>query len=218
MQVEIETDSQGVFESAMGRAISHHAQSRELVECSQARGVMSFGPSRGQSNCEGEDLNAAIASTMDEDEELKSAVESILSVEWPTVDFTPKELPSVPLTGEAPSVRVIALAQAFLSDSLAALEADLERDLIPIQAMLESGEESAKEEALQQAAQRREAYDAQVAAEGERLFEAMEAGLKKQSVALCPNPPVFGGCPGDDQTQELIQQLQDSRRFRKALD
>ena len=63
--------------------------------------------------------------------------------------------------------------------------------------MLESGEESAKEEALQQAAQRREAYDAQVAAQGERLFEAMEAGLKKQSVALCPNPPVFGGCPGD---------------------
>jgi hypothetical protein len=209
-----------VFEEAMGRAISEVAEEQTLVECSPPSGMMSFGPSRGQNNCEGENMNAAIAARMDADQALQQAVRSILSVEWPLVDFTPKTLPSVPLREqETPGyVRVGALSQAFLAEALSAIEAKLERQLVPIQAKLESGDESAKEAALGEAAQHRSAFNAEVADLGERLFTAMEAGLKKHSVALCPNPPVFGGCPGDDQTEEVLQMLRDSRRFQRAAD
>ena len=165
-------------------------------------------------------MNSAIATRMDADEALQDAVKSILAVEWPLVDFTPKTLPSVALKEEGAQgyVRVGALSQAFLSEALSAIEAKLERQLVPLQALLESGEESAKETALREAAQHRMAFNAEVAELGNRLFSAMEAGLKKQTVALCPNPPVFGGCPGDDQTDSILQALQDSRRFQRAVD
>lgn len=216
----IEADSQGVFEGAMGRAISEVAEERELVECSQPSGMMAFGPSRGQTNCEGDDLNADIAARMDADPALQQAVQSILSVDWPQVDFTPKTLPSVPLSDEDTQgfVQVGALSQVFLSDALAEIEANLERRLAPIQAKLQSGDEAGKEEAIREAEEHRAAFNAEVAELGNRLFSAMEAGLKKQTIALCPNPPVFGGCPGEDQTAAIVESLQGSRRFQRAVD
>ena len=103
-----------MFEEAMGRAISEVAEEQTLVECSPPSGMMSFGPSRGQNNCEGENMNAAIAARMDADQALQQAVRSILSVEWPLVDFTPKTLPSVPLreqeTGLCASGRLSSLS------------------------------------------------------------------------------------------------------------
>lgn len=216
----IEADSQGVFEGAMGRAISEVAEERELVECSQPSGMMAFGPSRGQTNCEGDDLNADIAARMDADPALQQAVQSILSVDWPQVDFTPKTLPSVPLSDEDTQgfVQVGALSQVFLSDALAEIEANLERRLAPIQAKLQSGDEAGKEEAIREAEEHRAAFNAEVAELGNRLFSAMEAGLKKQTISLCPNPPVFGGCPGEDQTAAIVESLQGSRRFQRAVD
>ena len=157
---------------------------------------------------------------MDADEALQEAVRSILEVEWPQVDFTPKTLPSVSLIGDeaAGFVRMGALTDTFLRDALAEIEANLERRLIPVQAQLESGSDSAKEEALAEAAGHREAFNAEVAELGNKLFSAMESGLKKKSVAVCPNPEVFGGCPGDDQTEQILEALRGNRRFERARD
>jgi hypothetical protein len=213
----LETDSQTVFESAMTRAIAHHAANRDLVECSNPRGLMAFGPSRGQQNCEGESLNAAIAATMDADEALKASVESILSVEWPVVEFEPKPWAAVALTGESGHVQVTALAQTFLSSELGNLEAGLERDLVSVQAKLES--DSTDETSLKAAWALRSAYEAAVGEQGAGLWLAMEKPLskKKQFLGLCPNPAVFGGCPGEDLTEEVLAILQANRKFRKVF-
>ena len=213
----LETDSQSVFEAAMARAIEQHKAGRELVECSKPRGLMSFGPGRGQQNCAGENLSAAIASTMDEDEPLKASVESILSIEWPVVAFEPKPWAAVSLTGEAGHVQVAALAQAYLAGNLGALEASLERDLAPVQAGLTS--EETKAASLEKAWALRSAYETAVGAQGARLWAAMEKPLnkKKQFIALCPNPVVYGGCPGEDRTEEVLAILQANRKFRKVF-
>ncbi len=212
----IETDSQAVFEAAMARAIDQHKAGRELVECSKPRGLMSFGPARGQQNCVGENIDAAIASTMDEDEALKASVESILSVEWPVMDLEPKPWAAVALTGEAGHVQVAALAHAYLERDLGALEAKLERDLAPVQAGLAS--EETKAASLEKAWALRSAYETAVGKEGAKLWAAMEKPLNKknQSIALCPNPAVYGGCPGEDRTEEVLAILQANRKFRKV--
>ncbi len=212
----LETDSQTVFEAAMERAIEQHKAGRELVECSKPGGLMSFGPGRGQQNCAGENIDAALASTMDEDETLKAAVESILSVGWPVVDFEPKPWAAVSLTGEAGHVQVAALAHAYLTNDLGALEAKLERDLAPVQAGLSS--EETKAASLEKAWALRAAYETSVGKAGARLWAAMEKPLNKknQFIALCPNPAVYGGCPGEDRTEEVLAILQANRKFRKA--
>jgi len=215
----LENDSQAVFEAAMSRAIAQHAQGRTLVECSNPRGMMSFGPSRGQRNCEGDDLNAAIAASMDKDEQLRTSVESILSVEWPVVDFEAKPLEAVVVTGNNGHVSVELMAQRFLAQEIIDLYAALERDLAPIQAALDSGDETERETTLQQAWTVRQGFEQALGAEGERLWAAMEQPLakKKMAIALCPNPVAFGGCPGEDRTDEVIAMLESSRKFKKAF-
>lgn len=213
----LETDSQAVFELAMSRAIEQHKSGRELVECSKPSGLMSFGPSRGRQNCVGDNLSGAIAATMDEDEALKASVESILSVEWPIVEFEPKPWEATALTGTAGHVQVVALAHAFLSRELGTLEAGLDRDLAPVQAEL--AVEETKAEALKSAWALRSAYETAVGEQGARLWAAMEKPLnkKKQAIALCANPAVYGGCPGEDRTEEVLAMLQRNRKFRKAF-
>lgn len=218
----LEVDSQAVFESAMSRAIAQHKSGRELVECSKPRGLMAFGPSGGQQNCVGDNLSASIAATMDEDQPLKASVESILSVEWPVVEFEPKPWEATALTGTDGYVQVVALAHAFLSRELGALEAGLDRDLAPVQAELgaqETPNEESKAAALKSAWALRSAYETAVGEQGARLWTAMEKPLnkKKQAVALCANPEVYGGCPGEDRTEEVLAILQGNRKFRKAF-
>ena len=104
-----------------------------------------------------------------------------------------------------------------MSEDLARLSAALERDLLPVQAALESGEDAAKKTAIEEAQSIREAYNQSVAELGGVLFAALEKGLRKKPVLLCPNPPVFGGCPGEDVTRETIERLGSNRRFKRAL-
>ena len=213
----VEADSQEVFEKAMARAIQKHSESRSLVECQSPQGLMNFGPSRGRSACEGSNLNREIAATMDQDEQLVQAVEEILGIDWPSLDFEPRPMQAVALNGGSTHIQINALAEAFVSEELARLSASLERDLVPVQAALESGEEAAKRTAIEEAQSIREAYNQSVAELGGILFAALERGLKKQPVLLCPNPPVFGGCPGEDVTRETVERLGSNRRFKRAL-
>ena len=213
----VEKDSQAVFENAMARAIEKQSEGRSLVECQSSQGLMNFGPSRGRNACEGRNLNSEIASTMDQDEKLVEAVDEILGVEWPSLEFEPRPMEAVALNGGSAHVQVNALAGAFLSEEMAGLAASLERDLVPIQAALESGEEAVQRKALEEAQAIREGYNRSIAALGEQLFAALQKALKKKPVLLCPNPPAFGGCPGEDVTRETVESLQSNRRFKRAL-
>jgi hypothetical protein len=97
------------------------------------------------------------------------------------------------------------------------LEAGLERDLVSVQAKLES--DSTDETSLKAAWALRSAYEAAVGEQGAGLWLAMEKPLskKKQFLGLCPNPAVFGGCPGEDLTEEVLAILQANRKFRKVF-
>lgn len=219
----LETDSQQVFEQAMAAVVSTYGD--KLVECTQPSGMGSFGPARSQKSCEGKDRSAEIAAQMDKDADLKKEVDSILAVEWPSFAVESKALDAVDVSTSADAgtskqtVSVVYLAQTFLADELAEIEAQLERSLAPIQRELRSAEEGRRAELIEQANGLRQAYESAMSEAGERLFGAMEKPLKKKkiTVAVCPNPASMGGCPGEDVTSEVIEVLKKNKRFQKAL-
>lgn len=212
----LEEDSTTIFGEAMERAIAGLGDRYTLSECTPSGGIAAMtGPGRGGTRCEGADLNATLAATMDKDPALTAAVDEILSIEWPgfTLEKTPRQ--AIALSGDATIIYLAPLADALIGGELARLDEALEAELEPLYEPIDSGDEAA----LKAAEEARARYEAAMAAEGAKLLAALDkrAGKLVGELALCPNPVELGGCPGTAADDAVTRKLKADRKLAKML-
>ena len=201
------------FGAALTRALA--AEDPALVEC----GATGIAAMVGGKDCPGKDVNARIASVIDQDTTLQAAISSIDAIEWPTVSQPSKTWPASPLTGTEQWVQVGALFRALFPDRLQDHQDDLDRSL----AGIFENDELSREDKISAAKDQRERYATALAADGDVLFDALEEALTKgakkgapKSVGLCANAPSLGGCEGEDVTRDVLTFLGTDKRFTKA--
>lgn len=211
----IQDASTDVFTQAMAQAVG--SLGGDLSECAARTGIAAItGPMSGPSSCPGADRSADIARAMDQNADLTAVVDQLLAEPWPDFDLPSEPQPTVPLTGDDGWIRIGVVAEAVMSVQLAALEAQLERDLGDLDRELDGPD---AEQALKKAEAHRQAYEARVADAGEALLTALEKGLPKagHQVAVCVNPPALGGCEGVDRTDEVVAWAKGDKKLQKAL-
>ena len=212
----IQDASTSVFTQAMDQAIS--SLGLDVVECASRGGLASItGPmGGGGSRCEGADRSAEIARAMDANADLSGVVDQLLAEPWPALELPSGAAPSVDWTGSEGTIRFGVVAQALIPARLEALEEELDRNLGDLDRELSAGD---AEKALEEATAHRLAYEAALAAEGERLLAALEKGAVKNGfeVGLCANPPALGGCEGPDRTKEFLAWAREDKKVTKAL-
>ena len=214
----LQEDYGRVFLSALEGALPKVAAGRTLTECG-GRSSGLPGLSRPKS-CAGEDMNGALAAALDADPGLAKELASIAAVPWPEVGISPQQQAPVALTGTQRFVHAGPLIKAFASEAVSRRREVLDDALAPFEDGLDAGEA----EAVAQARAPRAAYEAGLGKDGTLLLgaltPALERGEKKggpAAVGLCVNPPILGGCAGEDVTDELVEALQADRRFLKEV-
>ena len=115
------------------------------------------------------------------------------------------------MPGTGNYIRIAPLAEALLADQLAALDAQLERDMRPLAMEMADPSVAAKATRL------RQAYEADVAALGDTLFAAIAKAAKDADLGLCANPPSLGGCNGQDVSKDQLPVLAQHKKVLKAL-
>ncbi len=215
----LQEDSATTFGAAMDRGLAAQAAHFDLKECARPRGMAAMGPGRQGpgSSCEGEDVSATISLALDADVVLAAEVRDILSVPWPGLSSAPAPQSVVALTGTAAHVQMGALLDALAPGEFESLGKALGAQQAPLQAKLERDEDV--EASLQALQDLRLGYEQDAGALGARLLAAIEPTLAKQggSIGICANPPVLGGCPGEDLTGSLLAELADNRKVQKRL-
>ncbi|MFH1464530.1 MAG: hypothetical protein ABIO70_09090 [Pseudomonadota bacterium] len=214
-------DFEVTFKAAMGRALPQVSEGYQLVECA-ATGIHAM---LGRTQCAGEDLNPALAKAMDRDPALAAALAEIEGLTWPAFTVTGRPQPVLPLTGVGSYLRVDALADALVASQIAAARARLDEALEPVQAAMEEGETPAERKAaLDRALQLRDLYDRELGLVGDELITAVEGSLVRlenkgvpPALGLCANPVGFGGCTGNDVTEQVLPLLLADKKLIKAL-
>ena len=207
-------DYSRVFGAAVERAIAVAAAGQTVTQCttvSQVERMLGKGP-----KCPGQDISAKVAATIDSDRELASQVESILSVEWPTIVVVGEAQPAVPLTGKERSVDVAALGRAVAGDALKALDDEREAALEQIQEELDSPDAATKEAAVKKGSAIEETWRAAVGELGRKSWPGVKKKLEKAAkkggpigVSLCANPVSLGGCGLPDATADVVEAVGD---------
>ncbi len=209
--------SSSVFMQALDFAVED-LEDWEVSECAPRSGGIAgmTGPSSmgGGVKCEGEDLSELLGTALDGNKDLNGVVDQLLSETWPTVKLSGQQWAPVALSGTQGYLRVAPLAEALIGDRLDALATELDRALGPLERELESGD---AERALKDADKLRRAYEKDLAAEGDRLFDALEKVTRDWELGLCANPPDLGGCSGEDRTKALVPELAQNKKVLKAL-
>lgn len=216
----LQTDYMTVFTAALERALATDLGTDNIVECG-ATGIAAL---TGRSSCQGTDLNGKLASIIDQDVELKTAIDEINGVPWPTIDVPIEaQAPIAFLSGDSSDVVHIQgaiLGNTFLQDRIIAHQDRLDRSLEPLEDGLNNGDTAA----VTRAKELRKEYEVAIGADGEALLVLVEehlARLQKKggfgAVSLCVNPAELGGCTGNDSSKELISLLQNDRKFAKAM-
>lgn len=202
--------SSSVFMQALEFAIED--LDGDVKECAPAAGGIAgiAGPGMmAGPKCDGDDLSETLAVALDASTDLTAVVDQLLGEAWPTVALDGQEWEPVPLSGTTGYIRIAPLAEALLTEQLDALDAELERDLRPLD--LSDEGDKAKAVAL------RQAYEGDIATQGDRLFDAIAKATKDQDLGLCANPPALGGCSGKDRSKELLPTLAQDKKVLKAL-
>ncbi|MBW2256109.1 MAG: hypothetical protein JRI25_16130 [Deltaproteobacteria bacterium] len=190
----VSDDFEATFEDALRRAVGDLGSG--AVECTSRIPVgrqLPGLPLRMQDNpeCVGEDLNVALARTLDADPRLQATVEGILSIAWPDIAADirrhdeDQRLPfHVAIEGEAPAEELRSLLDDArrVSEQTAAARADRARPIL-----------SAAEERLEKWHRKGE-----------------------PATAWCTNPPLLGGCAIPDATADLVPRLAADRKLQKA--
>lgn len=205
--------STSVFTQALDFAVED-LDDYEVKECAPAAsGIAGIaGPGMGGGpKCEGEDLSEQLAQTLDADPDLNGVVDQLLGESWPVVGLEGQTWDPVALSGTGNYIRIAPLAEALLADQLAALDAQLERDMRPLAMEMADPSVAAKATRL------RQAYEADVAALGDTLFDAIAKAAKDADLGLCANPPSLGGCNGQDVSKDQLPVLAQHKKVLKAL-
>lgn len=214
-------DVNDVFFAGVERALGKLGGEYDMCEREVATGpqVPGMRP-RTEANpeCTGDDVNEAIAKTLDRDPELKAAIDEILTLEWPGYSIEPA---SQPPTGDASAwVAVRPLFAKGAAGALKKIDMDDENARLPFQSAIEEGADKAELERLAGEAAK---IDAETAGARARLaapvLDAAEKSLDKmgESVGWCANPLGLGGCDGKNRTNDLVQPLLDDKRVSKSL-
>lgn len=211
------------FVGSMERAIAAH--DGVVVEC---EGRVAVGrqlpgmPSRTEANpeCQGEDLNATIAATMDADPTLAPAVDALMEQEWPTLTILEEARPA---TGGAAAVPVLPFAERVMTDTLRRIDRADDDARLPVEAALEDGTDPSETERLRQqvvaieeqiSGLRSEAFAPVGAAATKRFDKAVKKGGPQ--VGWCANPAFFGGCTIPTVDYAAWRTVADHNKVRKA--
>jgi hypothetical protein len=218
----LQDDYGNVFSSATERAIRTVAAGRELQECNDSGGISSMlsRSARSAPDCVGEDLNAQIASELDQDTSLADELSEINAIPWPVVSIEPTPQPLHSVTGTTRYVSMTALSR-YLDDKADRRQEAFEDALAPLEDDIDSGDEAA----MAQAAQLKASYFAGLAEDGAVLQAALLKSLSKAAkkvsgfaeVGICANPAALGGCDGEDITDMVMALLKDDNKFQKAM-
>lgn len=205
------------FVNAMNQAITDLAfENLSLCEGNAIQAMMGAGPS-----CSGTEVSMQIAAKMDQNSELKDALDGINELAWPQANLQITAQPVLPITGTEYYVDVYEFGSYLLNEQLIAHQKEYQANLNGIMLELETGDE----QAIETAKKFREAYLTTLTADGEKLRIALESYALKNApkdprlsqIGFCGNVSELGGCQGTDLTKEMIQSLQDNKKWQKAL-
>jgi hypothetical protein len=182
-------------------------------------------PTRFKTNpsCVGDDLNSRISAAMDQDKELIAAIDEIIALVWPTISIDVTPIANI---GEADEyLNLDTIIQTHFSSDLREIAQEDDMARTPIMAKIEQGATKEERQAMVTEAH---AIDADTAAKRTALaapvIQAIEAANKKRTkkgaptVGWCLNPPLLGGCHGQDVTETLMPTLMAVKKVRKALE
>ena len=217
-------DFDAEFSMAMERAVAKHSGAVECVAQIPVGRPLPGIPSRMKDNpdCKGDNLNQAIAKSMDADPKLRAAVDEILALEWPSItDPNSQQTP----VGQSPSYMD---AHAFFSktigDGLAAIRKSDGMARSELQLAVDEGAANDDLKTMVAEAQRitAQTFQARAALADPVLkaidaFDAKRAKKGQASTAWCLQPKRLGGCTGDDKTASQIELILADKRVMKSL-
>ena len=214
-------DVDETFQQAVERALATAGENAVICEREIATGPRVPGMRvRTQPNpaCTGTDLNETIAAALDADPKLQADIDEIMALEWPA--FTVEAQPVPPVGDAGRHVQVYPLFRKGAPKALRAIRNTEDDGRLEVQAAIEQGAEGGDLDKLKtlsdQLAARSAATRASLSAP---VLAAAEKAMEKSGgLAWCAAPPLFGGCQGDDQSDELIGRLLDDRKVAKAFD
>ena len=210
----LQDDFSTVFGAALTRVLPSASAGKTVKQCSASKVAAMM----GRSDCEGESLNAALAAAIDKDPQLQKELTDILAVEWPVVELAPSPQAVVSVTGSEHWVSIWAVAEKFEASKLAERENTLQATLEG----LADGIESKDAAALASAQAAKKSWEGALASDGEALRALVVSSMARQKGAptwgWCANPKSLGGCPGDDITTSVIEQLAADKKFQKGLE
>lgn len=217
------------FDTAMVGAMERaSAPFGELQRCKATIPVPSEGPripgmagkTKPNPECKGEDRNQAIATAMDHDEGLTSAIDAMMDREWPTVELP--SAPQAPTPGDADEwVMARDLLTKVAGDGMKTIRRRDDERRDKIDAALES-ETEIDVEALRTEVRRIEQQTAKARASlAAPVLVAADERLAKKAkgvtVGWCANPRTLGGCTGEDTTSSRVSLLVGDKKFMKAV-
>ena len=206
------------FTAAVERAIESIGFEGTVEKCegNKMQAMMGTAP-----KCDGQSLDKDIASRIDQDQLLKTALNEINALQWPASQVEEKEQAVTPITGADYYIDLYAFSSKFLQASIDDHGNWLEAQTDSIIEGLESGDSAA----IKQAEVFRKAYNERIAADGQKLMSTLNMYAVKRvkkndklaSIGFCGNVQALGGCTGQDVTAEMIQFLSNDKKFLKTL-
>jgi hypothetical protein len=217
------------FEAAFVGALQRALIDQDALECrpTQARSGPRLSPRFGGGGtdpvtCDGDDLNAVLASQMDQDIQLQADLDAILGSEWPALTIDAQPQPNYPPT----ATQFMPIRDFMRHGAATALDAIEEADedaRLTFQAAIEEGatpEDLASWRAqgiaiTDETAARRAALAADVCAAADKYWTRLEK--KSARVGWCAQPAMLGGCQGTAATQSTFDATVQYGAVRKAL-
>lgn len=217
---ELITDFDTTMKGALDAALAAHpgaTRCRAEIEVPGPRVPGMRARTKPNPDCEGENLNAALATAMDGNAELVADISEMLALEWPGV--TLEESPQRAVgEGVVRWVNVRALATTVAPGQLKAIEREDDLMRLDIDAALE-GEEPDLERLKTRVAEIERATGAARAKLGGAILDTAARRLAKsgETTGWCANPAALGGCEGTNATGEVVPELGSDKKFGKWL-
>ncbi|MEZ4320115.1 MAG: hypothetical protein R3F61_21730 [Myxococcota bacterium] len=211
-------DFDGAFGRALERALAAHPGA---VRC---QGQIPSGPrlpgipqrTTANPECQGDDLNAALAASMDADPTLASDLAGVLARPWPALGLDAE--PVAPVGGER-WVSVSEVFHAGMRDALRSIDQADEDARLPFEAAIEQGADKEALRGMSDAAKKvDEATRARRAALASPVLDRADVVLAKQAPpgGWCAQPALLGGCTGTEDTS-LVRVLLDDKKIAKSV-
>lgn len=217
-------DFDGEFRAALARALVRRPDATECRRELPAGPPLPGMPARMKPNpdCQGDDLNPALAADIDADPALAKAIGEIQTLTWPLVNLTPAA--QSPVGGSERFIRVAYFFRKAAPDALKQIEADDNEARLPFAAAMEQG--ASKEQLASmvedaraitaETARRRASLAAPALAAADRILAKWrEKG--EPGTGWCANPTLLGGCSGMDDTTGLSEPLLAKKKVTRAL-